>query len=408
MKRTTAALFLVTACAVAVFVVSRDTLVSLVETSSLVAAVFRESITPDLLRAHYRAGTSRVLIVPGHDNRSWGTEFGGLREADLTLTLGYHLYNFFASDPAFAAYIMRAPDGNIAPWFLEFSAANADEISAFRTQSKLKTAYYKQVGELAERRVVRHNPAADNVSRTLYAVNKWANDNGADIVLHLHFNDYPRRRPWVAGEHTGFSIYIPEAQLPNARGSRMLAESVRVRLLRLFAPSTLPLEKDTIIEDQDLIAVGSNASRDGASLVIEYGYIYEPYLHDASVRSAVLREIAYQTYRAVKEALGGTGDVRALAETTLLPYRFSRQLGRGARGEDVLALQAALRKEGFYPPPDSAASDCPVSGYFGGCTERAVRAFERAHGIPASSSGAGAATIDMLNALYAPAPVLVQ
>ena len=123
---------------------------------------------------------------------------------------------------------------------------------------------------------VEHNFATVDTALKLYAINKWANENNIEIVFHIHFNDYPGRKFNQIGEYTGFSIYVPEYQLPNHRASSKLAESLKNQLEKYFTKSDLPAESSALIEDQELIAVGSNASRDGVSVLVEYGYIYEP------------------------------------------------------------------------------------------------------------------------------------
>ena len=131
-------------------------------------------------------------------------------------------------------------------------------------------------------------------------VKSKTNENNIDIVLHIHFNDYPGRKYDLPGKYSGFSIYIPEAQLPNYRISQGIAESIRKELEKIQSASNFPKEKETVVEDQQLIAVGSNASRDGASVLVEYGYIYEDKIYDKKTREQILVDMAYQTYLGVK------------------------------------------------------------------------------------------------------------
>ncbi|MBI4121198.1 MAG: peptidoglycan-binding protein [Parcubacteria group bacterium] len=357
--------------------------------------IFGVGLSPDELRVKYWVGPLPILIVPGHDNDSWGTQFKGLKESDVNVALGYLLYDLLAKDPRFVPMINRAPDGEYALWFESYMKENKVAIEQFRTQSKVKTRYFAAQGLYDPRRLVHHNPAADNVSLSLYAINKWANDQNVPVVLHLHFNDYPRRRAGEAGEYSGFAIYVPETQLPNARASAALAETVAERLMRVVGPSNLPKEKGLtssgvegpIVPDQELIAVGSNGSRDGASLVIEYSYIYEPQLHDAEVRRLFMRELAHQTYLGLKTFFDSTALTReGVSATTLLPYEWpSKTFSDGMRGKDVFALQSALRIEGYYPPSGLSLASCPLSGVYGPCTTFAVKAFQNAKGL--SSSG---------------------
>jgi len=55
-------------------------------------------------------------------------------------------------------------------------------------------------------------------------------------------------------------------------------------------------------------------------------------------------------------------------------YIFTRDLGMGAQGVDVIQLQKILRREGFFTYPTN-------SGYYGSITVEAVRLFQRKYGI---------------------------
>ena len=81
---------------------------------------------------------------------------------------------------------------------------------------------------------VYHNSAKDDDSLRLYAINKWANENKIEIVFHIHFNDYPGRKLNQVGEYAGFSIYVPEYQLPNHRASSELADSLKNQMEKIF------------------------------------------------------------------------------------------------------------------------------------------------------------------------------
>ncbi|MBI4118227.1 MAG: peptidoglycan-binding protein [Parcubacteria group bacterium] len=364
--------------------------------------IFGVGLSPDELRARYWTGPLPILIVPGHDNASRGTQFRGLKEGDLNVTLGYLLYDVLAKDPRFVPMINRTPDGEYALWFASYMKENRVAIQEFRTQSKVKTRYFATQGLYDPRRLVHHNPAADNVSVALYAVNKWANDQDVPVVLHLHFNDYPRRKKTEVGEYSGFAIYVPEGQLPNAGVSTALAEMLAERLGRVVGPSNLPGEKGPIVPDQELIAVGSNGSRNGASAVIEYSYIYEPQLHDPEVRQLFLRELAHQTYLGLKAFFDpGVLAYAGVPPTTLLPYEWtSKTVVDGMRGKEVFALQSALRISGYYPPSGLSLASCPLSGNYGPCTTFAVKAFQQAWGL-APSGSADEATLEAIKGIGA-------
>jgi len=361
--------------------------------------LFEEKISSKDLKQEYDGGKVKILIVPGHDNFTVGAQFKNIRETDLNIELAFHLLDFFKKDSKFDVHISRDKNGNYSNWFSSYLAQNKGAIEIFRE-------YYRSVGSFAEssgwttrEAQVLHNPAADNTSLNLYAVNKWANDNDVDIVLHLHFNDYPRKWHGAPGKYTGFAIYVPGNQLPNFRVSNDLAEAIKNRLGKHFAKSSFPGEADTVVEDHELIAIGSNASRKGASLLIEYGYIYESQFINSGPRFVVMKELAAQTYWAIKDYfITSTLDVDA--DTTLLPHEWNLTLKKGMKGlKDIVHLQSALLKEGLYPSVGKTLSDCPINGNFGPCTEKAVKAFQVKYGI--SPVGiVGPKTLEKLNELY--------
>ena len=84
-----------------------------------------------------------------------------------------------------------------------------------------------------------------------------------------------------------------------------------------------------MIEDQELIAIGSNASRDGISVLTEYGYIYEPQFANKETRSVALKEAAYQTYLGIKKFFDENTLPINNYETTLLPHKWNNPLKMG-------------------------------------------------------------------------------
>lgn len=77
-----------------------------------------------------------------------------------------------------------------------------------------------------------------------------------------------------------------------------------------------------------------------------------------------------------------------------LAYEFERPLKRGDEGPDVRALQTRIA--GWFPRDDQTPMG--IDGVFGRKTARAVKAFQRLHGMPVDGV-AGAAVFDELNAL---------
>lgn len=96
------------------------------------------------------------------------------------------------------------------------------------------------------------------VATRLYGVNKWSNENEMDIVIHVHFNDYPGRYSDGVGKYSGLTIYIPDKQYSNSKVSRSIAESVSEFLGKYSAYSDLKYEKSEggIKEIQGFISFG--------------------------------------------------------------------------------------------------------------------------------------------------------
>jgi len=150
---------------------------------------------------------------------------------------------------------------------------------------------------------IQHNSASSEVATHLYGINKWSNENDIDLVLHLHINDMPRKNTSVAGPYVGFAIYVPEKQYSNAKASKEIGESLKNRLEDVMGVSTMPKESAGVIESQQLIAMGSYNTSDAASLLIEYGYIYETqYTIEASQRKFA-KLVAEQTYQGLRDFL---------------------------------------------------------------------------------------------------------
>ena len=262
--------------------------------------VFPEKATPESLKQKYENGSIKILIVPGHDKESYGAQYRGVTEESLNAQTGHYLYNYFFGDLKFFPHTTRSYQGNYSEWFVSYLKSGETEIKSWKDALKSAMRSFLRSGTVIKNVKIQHNPAADNASLNLYAVNKWSNENNIDIVLHLHFNDYPGHTYDMPGKYKGFAIYIPERQLPNYKVSKEIAESIKNELLKIQRSSNYPKEKNIIIEDQQLIAVGSNASRDGVSIVIEYGYIYEDKIYNKNLREQTLVDLAYYTYLGVK------------------------------------------------------------------------------------------------------------
>jgi hypothetical protein len=187
-----------------------------------------------------------------------------------------------------------------------------------------------------------------------------------------------------------------------------LADQIRSELEKSFAKGNGPLETENVIETQELIAVGAKATRDSSSVLIEYGYIYEPQFKDWYTRSIVTREMAYKTYLGMIGYFDKTTKM-ALPVTSLLPFTFVSDVKEDANPKaDVLRMQTAFVYDGVYPPSGMSLSDCPVTGIFGQCTKKAVKQFQEKYadfvllplGQNEGTGIVGQKTIEKLNTLF--------
>lgn len=365
-----------------------------------------ETITPEDLSAQYSNKKLKILLVPGHDNLNYGTEFRGVREADLNREVAKNLYDLLAKDGHFQVFTARDfATGEYAPIFASYFESQNKEILSSRARWVEAMINTLKKGQFKMRANIDHSIAPSGMAQKLYGINKWANETNVDIVLHMHFNDYAGRPSNRVGEHSGFAIYVPEKQFSNARASTALAKAIFEQMKTRVAISTISGERRGIVEDQELVAIGANGSLNGAALLVEYGYIYESHLTSALSRD-IMRELAYQTYLGLKKYF----EPRAvLADTTLLPYQWESPLKKGMRASrGVLSLQFALHSQGVFPPPGRGLEECPFTGNFGDCTEEAVLMFQKKYadevlnplGLSRGTGQAGSATLKKLQELY--------
>ncbi len=381
------------------------------EVDKLTASVFfADSVTEASLKETYRNAERsqrkiRVLVVPGHDAESWGTQFNGLKEHDLNVAVGEELYRLLRKDSRIEAFLSQTTQG-YDPVLLSYFQTHQDAVQKFINDQKGSMESFVSTGAVKRVVGVIHNTAPSETALKLYGINLWANENNIDVVLHLHFNDYPGRGKTASGKYSGFAIYVPERQFSNAKGSRSVAESIHKRLEHLYAPSDFPREGAGVVEDQELIAVGSNNSLNGAGMLIEYGYIYEPSLTNPETRTVVLHDLALQTYLGIMDFFGQTTTEGGEYKTRFVPHDWENDLEEGVgeigddAAEDVVRLQAALALQGLYPPPGKEKNDCAITGYFGPCTQKSVKAFQEKYGISPATGFVGEKTRAKLHELF--------
>ena len=217
----------------------------------------------------------RILIVPGHDNETWGAQYGNIKEADMNLVLAKQIYAILKKDKRLKVYITRDSLG-YTKTFADYFSSHQKDIKDFKENAKKEMKNNIASGVVIKKDGVPHVGVNESVAMNLYGINKWAGGNNIDAVIHVHFNDYPRDTKWEMGKYKGFAVYMPEGQMPNAEKTVPLAQSIFKELHKKYMTSTYEEEKAGLIPDQKLIALGANNTLpvNTRSVLIEYGYIY--------------------------------------------------------------------------------------------------------------------------------------
>ncbi len=342
----------------------------------------------------------RILVVPGHEPDFGGAEYGSLKEREMTVELAQDLMGFLNNDPHYQVFTTR--DQNVwNPIFASYFKNDWNDIVTWEDAHKTETENLIRLGELdTTTPAIIHADAPDDVAMRLYGIDKWSNENNIDIMIHIHFNDYPRGDQGSPGKYTGFAIYVPQKDYSNSSTTAAVADSVYKRLAKYNPVSNLHGESTGIVPDQDLIAVGSFNSVDAASMLIEYGYIYEPQFTNPNLRPLALKDLAYQTYLGLQDFFDPTTDLNLARsyDTLLLPHNWNSPItAKNTSSTEVYALQTALVTDGVYPPQSVSFNDCPRTGKLGPCTLQAVSDFQKDMSITGETGKVGPKTINALN-----------
>lgn len=341
---------------------------------------FQKSIkTEDLLKKFHQATSSnkkssekiKIMIVPGHDDENFGAAFGTIREADLNVDLGERIYQLLLKEKGVEVFLTRDRFG-YQKELKKYLQEEAEAITEFQQVQKEEMKKLISQKKIVPYSNIFHNSARPEVVNILYGINKFANDFEFDIVLHLHFNDYPGRTG-QNGKYSGFSIYVPEKQFSNAEVSQDFAQKIQEALSFWFAESDLPNESG-IVEDQELIAVGAYNTVDMISVLIEYGYIYESQFNNPEIKEIIFDELAQATYLGLKNFLKNS-EAEINKFDHFKNYSFSKNLQKNDKGAEVLALQHFLKLQSYYPLNNNL-NECPLNGNFGNCTELAIKTFQ--------------------------------
>lgn len=338
----------------------------------------------------------RILVVPGHEPTYGGAQYGGYYERELAVILSEKLATELRTDPNLEVIVARTQ----TDWHStldRYFDRNTKSIKKFVETHKKEMKKLLRRGKADENEEqAGHNRAPDDVAYRLYGITKWSNENDIDLMVHVHLNDAGDRRGDAPGAYTGLSIYVPYKEYGNSEASKDIAEDVFDRLTDITAKSTLAIEDKGVVEDAELIALGSHNTSAVPSILIEYGYIYEPKFTDPRVQPAVFTDYAYQTARGIRDFFGagavGTYNTKSLPYTwrtdvAALPFA-SREASSTPAGGDMglYALQHALAVEGFYPQRPSTLINCPIDGHMSACVTDALTAYQIARGIPVSGT----------------------
>lgn len=334
----------------------------------------------------------KILIVPGHDDEYWGTENDGIKEVELNRELALKLYDRLKKEAGFSVAIVSDENG-YTKTFEKYFDKKEKEIKKFIKKSQKNFQQKIKDGNIQFEDSNYHNKAPEEVAFKLYGINMWANENEFDLVIHVHFNDYAGRYKDKKPKYNGFTLYVPEKQFKNHDVSQEFAQNIFNRLSRISAVSNLDHEKEGIVETQELIAIGSNETLSVPSVLIEYGYIYEPQFTNPDVRPYVISDLADETFLGVKDYFDET-------VYNFDNFVFSSDLKETENfwTKDNYMLQKELAIKGFYPPQGKTLNDCPIAGYFGECTNKAVKDFQKANNLP-NTGFVGPMTREILNSL---------
>ncbi len=243
----------------------------------------------------------KILIVPGHDNEVWGAQYGNVKEAAMNLAVGTRLYDILKADGRFEVYVTRDKDGYVET-FANYFKNERENIIQFKDNAKKTTQAQIASGNFTPIDGVPHNKVNEDTSVILYGINKWANENKMDAIIHIHVNDEARKTIWKVGKFTGFSVYTPGSELVNWWESGQLAANIFLKLKEKYSTSTYKPEQNGLVPDMSLIAMGSNRTLDKnvRTVLIEYGYISQKLFRNYNTRHKAYNDMAKLTASGIK------------------------------------------------------------------------------------------------------------
>jgi len=241
----------------------------------------------------------KLLIVPGHEPNAGGASYGKINERDLNLQLSEILKNDLSKNTNIEVTLARDENG----WNSDLK--NYIETSSTTIMSWVADMKNKMLAKVNTGKIelinpnMKHNNATDEAVLYLYGTNKWIDENNIDLVLHVHFNNNPKYKG--KPNYSGYCIYVPDSQYGNASSSRIFANYLNDEISKIEKKSNMPQEKETIIPDQQLIAIGNYDTLKIPSAVVEYAYIYEPMMTSSSTRNNFINKAASSTAAAIEK-----------------------------------------------------------------------------------------------------------
>ena len=242
----------------------------------------------------------KIIVVPGHEPSDGGAHYGDLYERDLNVDLAERMTELMRSKNGYSVFVSRA-SGSWNHLLLEYFEKGRKDILDFKNRSQNLYRLFQSAGLITkvEDRMP-HTEVSEEGAVRLYGLNKWANDNDVDLLIHIHFNDSNRKDPALPGNNRGFTIFVPESQLKNSSASKAAATFIYAALEKRFASQGSNGHRLGLLEDQSLIALGAFNTLVSPSVLIEYAYIYEGILSSPEMREKTLSAMAEATAEGVE------------------------------------------------------------------------------------------------------------
>lgn len=242
-----------------------------------------------------------ILLVPGHDTNTGGSNFNNTYERNLVVDLADNISTLLSQNSKYKIIIARDKqswNSVLADYFVNNKQAILDFKNKHQIEAKLlETLNNEKIAP----HVGIHTNVDEKTSIELYGINKWANENNIDLVIHLHFNSSAIKNK--TGLYHGFNIFIPEKKYPNADTSRIIAQKIYDELKKKFTPQSNMSIYNSLYADNSLIALGASNTLDKPAILIEYAYIYEKMLQNTTTQKQALEQMAEQTVSGIQDYL---------------------------------------------------------------------------------------------------------